>query len=148
MKIAATTGLAIALALAASQASAADDPQLNLAYQDHIAYVATFSLPVLIEKCASLDPGYLQKAAPLYLRYLNTHQDQIERGRLLTLAELTPGQTVKSYREDVIASRLSRLDTGTHEQKLGMCEGALGMMSGARVPGEWPSRKPGADGKR
>ena len=131
---------AIAMLLSTAQATAADDPQRNLAYQDHIAYVATFALPVLIEKCAALDPGYLQKAAPLYFRFVNTRQDQIERGRLLTLAEFTPGQTVKSYREEVMASRLSRLDTGTREQKLGMCEGALGMLSGAKPPGEWPPR--------
>ncbi len=131
---------AIAMLLSTAQATAADDPQRNLAYQDHIAYVATFALPVLIEKCAALDPGYLQKAAPLYFRFVNTRQDQIERGRLLTLAEFTPGQTIKSYREEVMASRLSRLDTGTREQKLGMCEGALGMLSGAKPPGEWPPR--------
>lgn len=131
---------AIAMLLSTAQAAAADDPQRNLAYQDHIAYVATFALPVLIEKCAALDPGYLQKAAPLYFRFVNTRQDQIERGRLLTMAEFTPGQTVKSYREEVMASRLSRLDTGTREQKLGMCEGALGMLSGAKPPGEWPPR--------
>lgn len=132
--------VAIAMLLSTAHATAADDPQRNLAYQDHIAYVATFALPVLIEKCAALDPGYLQKAAPLYFRFVNTRQDQIERGRLLTLAEFTPGQTVKSYREEVMASRLSRLDTGTREQKLGMCEGALGMLSGAKLPGEWPPR--------
>ena len=140
MKFASMTVLSLALALSAGKSNAADDPQLNAAYQDHIAYVATVGLPVLIEKCAALDPDYLQKAAPLYFRYVNTHQDQIERGRLLTLAELAPEETVKSYREGVIASRLSRLDTGTREQKLGMCEGALGMMSGAKLPGEWPSR--------
>lgn len=140
--------IAVTVSLAASHASAADDPQRNLAYQDHIAYVATFSLPVLIEKCADLDPGYLHKAAPLYFRYINTHQDQIERGRLLTLAELSPGQTVKGYREEVVASRLSRLDTGTHEQKLGLCAGALGMMSGAAVPGEWPPRRSTNGGQR
>lgn len=132
--------VAIAMLLSTAHATAADDPQRNLAYQDHIAYVATFALPVLIEKCAALDPSYLQKAAPLYFRFVNTRQDQIERGRLLTMAEFTPGQTVKSYREEVMASRLSRLDTGTHEQKLGMCEGALGMLSGAKPPGEWPPR--------
>ena len=144
MKPVPMTALSLACVLAAGQASAADDPYLNAAYQDHIAYVATFALPVLIEKCAALDPGYLQKAAPLYFRYVNTHQDQIERGRLLTLAEFEPEETVKSYRESVIASRLSRLDTGTREQKLGMCEGALGMLSGAKLPGEWPSRETGA----
>ena len=134
--------LAAALMLATGHATAADDPQLNLAYQDHIAYVATFALPVLIEKCASLDPAYLQQAAPLYFRYVNTHQDQIERGRLLTQAEFSPAQTVKAYREHVLASRLSALDTGSREQKLAMCQGAMGMMSGATLPGEWPARKP------
>ena len=140
MKTIAASLVGIAMLLSTAHATAADDPQLNLAYQDHIAYVATFALPVLIEKCAALDPAYLQKAAPLYFRFVNTRQDQIERGRLLTLAEFTPGQTVKSYREEVMASRLSRLDTGTPEQKLGMCEGALGMLSGAKLPGEWPPR--------
>lgn len=97
----------IAMLLSTAHATAADDPQLNLAYQDHIAYVATFALPVLIEKCVALDPAYLQKAAPLYFRFVNTHQDQIERGRLLTLAEFAPGQTVKAYREEVMDARLS-----------------------------------------
>ncbi len=132
--------LSLALASAALPARAADDPTLNAAYQDHIAYVATFSIPVLIEKCAALDSTYLQKAAPLYLRYINTHQDQIERGRLLTLAELEPGQTLRAYREDVLASRLGMLDTGTPQRKAQMCEGALGVLSGATLPGEWPSR--------
>lgn len=131
---------ALVLLFAGGQAGAADDPTLNRAFQDHIAYVATFSMPILIEKCAASDPDYLGKAAPLYLRYLNTHQDQIERGRLLTLAELDPGQTLKQYRDGVVASRLGALDTGTPEKKARLCAGALGMLSGARVPGEWPSR--------
>ncbi len=126
--------------LATLCAHAADDPVLNRAYQDHIAYVATFAMPVLIEKCAASDPAYLQRAAPLYLRYLNTHQDQIERGRLLTLAELEPGQTLRAYREGVLAGRLGALDSGTPERKAQMCEGALGVLSGATVPGEWPPR--------
>jgi hypothetical protein len=132
--------LAFALTLAALPARAADDPVLNRAYQDHIAYVATFAMPVLIEKCAAHDPTYLQKAAPLYLRYLNTHQDRIERGRLLTLAELAPDETLRSYREGVLARRLGALDSGSPERKAQMCAGALGMLSGATVPGEWPSR--------
>lgn len=124
-----------------------DDPTLNAAYQDHIAYVATFAMPLLIEKCAALDSVYLAKAAPLYLRYLNTHQDQIERGRLLTLAELDPGETVRDYREAVLSKRLGALDTGTPERKAQMCEGALGVLSGATVPGEWPSRPDGPSAK-
>lgn len=141
MKPALMTLLSLVLAVSIGNAKAADDPKLNVAYNDHIAYVATFALPILIEKCAALDPGYLQKAAPLYFRYVNTHQDQIERGRLLTLAEFAPGETTRSYRESVVASRLSMLDTGSNEQKLRMCEGALGMLSGAKLPGEWPSRE-------
>lgn len=140
MKSRSRTAVSLLLALATGQAIAADDPRLNQAYQDHIAYVATFSIPVLIEKCAALDPGYLQKAAPLYFRYINTRQDQIERGRLLTLAELAPGETVHGYRENVIASRLGKLDTGTREEKLKMCDRALGVLSGAKLPGEWPPR--------
>lgn len=139
-RIAATAAV---LLFAALPARAADDPVLNRAYQDHIAYVATFAMPILIEKCAASDPAYLQRAAPLYLRYLNTHQDQIERGRLLTLAELEPGETVRAYREGVVASRLGMLDSGTPEQKAQMCEGALGMLAGANLPGEWPSRDVG-----
>lgn len=129
-------------------AHAADDPVLNRAYQDHIAYVATFAMPVLIEKCAVRDPAYLAKAAPLYLRYINTHQDQIERGRLLTLAELEPGETLRTYREGVLARRLGALDSGTPERKAQMCEGALGVLTGATLPGEWPSREVAADGTR
>ena len=132
--------LAFGLALCASPARAADDPVLNRAYQDHIAYVATFAMPVLIAKCGAGDPAYLQKASALYFGYVNARQDQIERGRLLTLAELQPGETLRAYREQVLVSRLGRLDTGTAEQKAKMCAGALGVLAGATMPGEWPSR--------
>lgn len=132
--------LAAAFVLAPASARAADDPVLNRAYQDHIAYVATFAMPVLIEKCAAGDAAYLQRAAPLYFRYINAHQDRIERGRQLTLAELKPDETVKSYRERVLAQRLGKLDTGTPEEKARMCQGALVVLEGATLPGEWPSR--------
>ena len=49
MKLASLTLLSLALALSTDAARAADDPHLNAAYQDHIAYVATVGLPVLIE---------------------------------------------------------------------------------------------------
>lgn len=148
MKPASTAALSIALAMSAGQARAADDPQLNLAFQDHIAYVATFAMPVLIEKCGDLDPGYLQKASPLYFRYVNSHQDQIERGRLLTLAEIEPDETLRDYRNRVIASRLGKMDTGTREEKLKMCEGALAVLSGAKPPGQWPPHEQAGSGSR
>jgi len=148
MKPVPMTALSIVLALSAGQARATDDPRLNLAFQDHIAYVATFAMPVLIEKCAALDAGYLQKAAPLYFRYVNEHQDEIERGRLLTLAEFEPGETLRGYRERVLATRLGKLDSGTREEKLKMCEGALVVFSGAKLPGEWPSRQQAGSGSR
>ena len=132
--------LALALALPATTALAADDPKLNQAFQDHVAYVATFAMPVLIEKCGVADSGYLQKAAPLYFRYVNSHQDQIERGRMLTLAELGPDETLRGYRESTIAKRLGALDSGTPEQKARTCQGALAFLGGMKVPGEWPSR--------
>ncbi|AKC87789.1 hypothetical protein [Pseudoxanthomonas suwonensis] len=131
---------ALLLSMPAAHAAAAGDPLREQAFQDHIAYVATFAMPVLIEKCAALDDGYLQRAAPLYFHYVNANQDRIERGRLLTLAELRPDQTVSGYREQVLASRLGRLDTGTAEEIRRMCESALGVLQGAKIPGEWPSR--------
>lgn len=135
--------LAALLAASSTIASAADTPNAGArqAFQDHIAYVATFSVPVLIEKCTALDPAYMQKAAPLYFRYVNQRQAQIERGRLLTLAELAPDQTLQSYREKVLTTRLGKLDTGTREEKLAMCERALDVLSGEEIPGEWPARK-------
>jgi hypothetical protein len=132
--------LALALAVPVAAVQAADDPRLNQAFQDHVAYVATFAMPVLIEKCSVDDAGYLQRAAPLYFRYVNTHQDQIERGRLLTLAELGADETVRSYRERIIAKRLGALDSGTPEQKAKTCQGALAFLGGMKVPGEWPPR--------
>ena len=132
--------LALALAVPATAVQAADDPTLNQAFQDHVAYVATFAMPVLIEKCSVSDAGYLQRAAPLYFRYVNTHQDQIERGRMLTLAELGPDETVRGYRERTIARRLGTLENGTPEQKARTCQGALAFLGGMKVPGEWPAR--------
>ena len=140
MKSALLPLLSLAALLSPAPAKAADDPVLNLAYQDHIAYVATFVLPVIMEKCAAIDPAYTQKAAPLYFRYVNARQDQIERGRLLTLAGFGPADTVAAYRERTLAQRLGRLDTGTPEQKQQACEGALAMLTGKRMPGEWPPR--------
>lgn len=131
--------LALALAVPATATHAADDPKLNQALQDHIAYVATFAMPVLIEKCNATDAGYMQKAAPLYFRYVNSHQDQIERGRMLTLAELAPDETVRGYRERIIAQRLGALDS-TPEHKGKTCQGALAFLGGMKVPGEWPAR--------
>ena len=131
--------VALALAVPATATHAADDPKLNQALQDHIAYVATFAMPVLIEKCNATDAGYMQKAAPLYFRYVNSHQDQIERGRMLTLAELAPDETVRGYRERIIAQRLGALDS-TPEQKGKTCQGALAFLGGMKVPGEWPAR--------
>ena len=141
MKPATLSALSLATLLCVAPARAADDPVLNQAYQDHIAYVATFALPVIMEKCAAIDPGYTQKAAPLYFRYVNARQDQIERGRLLTLAELAPGETLQGYRAKVLASRLGTLHSGTREQQLQFCEGPLHLLAGASVPGEWPTRE-------
>ena len=140
MKHACVMVLGLAMTVSNAQAADAPDPARERAFQDHIAYVATFAMPVLIEKCATTDATYLQRAAPAYFRYVNTHQDQIERGRLLTLAEFEPGDTLIGYRERTLAQRLGRLDTGTPEQKQQMCEGALAMLSGMKIPGEWPPR--------
>ncbi len=134
------TTIALALATPVTHATDGPEPARERAVQDHIAYVATFAMPVLIEKCSVADAGYLQRAAPLYFRYVNAHQDQIERGRMLTLAELGPDETVRSYRESTIARRLGALDNGTPEQKAKTSQGALAFLGGMKVPGEWPAR--------
>lgn len=109
------------------------------AFQDHVAYVATFAMPLLIEKCSAGDPGYMGQAAPACFRFGNARQDAIERGRLLTLAELAPDDTLQAYRERVLASRLDALDSGDAGRKQAMCAGALAMLSSGRLPpGEWP----------
>lgn len=140
MKYVGTMLLGLAMTVSTAQAADTPDPAREQAFQDHIAYVATFAMPVLIEKCSATDAGYLQRAAPAYFRYVNTHQDQIERGRLLTLAEFAPGDTLLAYRERTLAQRLGRLNSGTPEQKQQMCEGALAMLGGMKIPGEWPPR--------
>lgn len=38
----------VALLAGAAAAQASDDPALNQAFQDHLAYVATFAVPVAI----------------------------------------------------------------------------------------------------
>jgi hypothetical protein len=140
MKLPETLLIALALTATSHASNAADSTRLNQAFQDHIAYVATFVMPVLFEKCEQADNGYLQKAAPLYFRYVNTHQDQIERGRMLTLAELAPNDTQRSYRERTITQRIGVMDSGTPEQKAKTCKGALAVLGGMQVPGEWPPR--------
>lgn len=133
-----STALAVVLASVTAAANAADDSGRKRAFQDHIAYVATFAIPVMSEKCAAIDPGYMAEVAPLYFSFVNARQDQIERGRLLTLAEFAPDDTLSAYRKRVIASRLGALDSGTREAKLKMCKGALAVLGGMEVPGEWP----------
>lgn len=88
---------------------------------------------------------HLARAGPAYFRYVNGDQDQIERRRLLTLAEFGPDKTLSAYRTRTLAQRLGRLATGTPEQKQRMCEGALAMLElamldGMKIPGEWPPR--------
>ncbi len=134
----ASTVLALILAATTTAANAADDPARNRAFQDHIAYVVTFTVPFMSEKCAAIDPGYMAEMAPLYFSFVNSRQDQIERGRLLTVAEFTPDETVRAYRKSVVASRLGALDSGTREEKMRICKGALGVLGGMQVPGEWP----------
>ncbi|WP_202843491.1 hypothetical protein [Luteimonas saliphila] len=140
-------GLACAAAVAFAPAVHAADEEASApgtgrqrAFQDHIAYVATFAMPVLIEKCAADEPDYLPRAAPAYFRFVNARQDAIERGRLLTLAELAPDDTLQDYRTRTVASRLGVLDSGTPEEKHRTCAGALAMLVGEHAPqGEWPT---------
>ena len=108
---------ALATPAFAQDAARAEDNARNTrnasaqAFQDHIAYVATFAMPRLIEACAAMAPDYLPRAASAYFRFVNTHQDAIERGRLLTLSVLAAGDTLQSYRNRVLASRLGPFES-------------------------------------
>ncbi len=130
--------LGIAMLGAMPRAQAADESGPHKAFLDHIAYVATFTVPLVIESCSASDATYLQRAAPAYFRYVNARQDAIERGRLLTLAEIEPSQTLQAYREQVVSTRLAMLQSGTAEQKKGLCAGVLGMLEGKVPSGTWP----------
>ena len=86
-------GLLLSHQVAAQQAPAIEDPNLNRAYNDHIAYVLTFMLPAMSERCAAVSPGYLQAVGPSFLRFMADNQQRIERGRLLTQSEFKPQQS-------------------------------------------------------
>ncbi len=130
--------LLLCIVLTGTMPAAQADDGPRKAFLDHIAYVATFTVPLVIESCGASDPGYLQRAAPLYFRYVNARQDAIERGRLLTLAELEPSQTLQAYREQVLATRLRALRSGTADEQRGLCAGVLGMLEGKVPSGTWP----------
>lgn len=138
MKTAAVALLTALLPLAA--AHAADDPERNRAYNDHIAYVVTFMVPALAPRCTEVVPDYLDTVAPRFLRFVGEHQSQIERGRLLTLAEFPPEQTLQGYRDALIAARTRQFDAGSTEDRLRMCRGVAGVLDGGMLPGEWPGR--------
>ncbi|MES2858670.1 MAG: hypothetical protein V4704_05770 [Pseudomonadota bacterium] len=138
------TTLALGLLLSAhagAQAPPTDDPVLNRAYNDHIAYVLSFMLPEMSARCAALSPDYVQTVAPRYLRFMADQQPRIERGRLLTMAELDPAQTLASYREDLVRSRTGQFEAASAEGKARTCAGIAAVVAGQQVPGEWPARK-------
>lgn len=119
---------------------ATDDPARNRAYNDHIAYVVTCMAPELAPRCAGIVPGYVDTVAPQFLRFVGERQAQIERGRLLTLAELPPEQTLQPWRDTLIAARTRQFDEAPAEARLRMCRGVAGVLGGDRLPGEWPGR--------
>lgn len=117
---------------------AADLTRAEQAFQDHAAYVNTFTLPIVIEKCEALQPGYMTHAAPLYFRFVIKHRENIERGRLLTLSEIPQDWSIKEYHDRVLTKRLTPLDTGSANDKRQICEAGMSVLSGALVPGTWP----------
>jgi len=139
LAVAAMAAIATAMPFAHADEARTAPTGPQRAFQDHLAYVATFAMPLLIEKCSAGDPGYMGQAVPACFRFVNARQDAIERGRLLTLAERAPDDTLRTYRERVLASRLGALDSGDAEREQAMCAGAPAMPSSGRLPpGEWP----------
>ena len=69
------------------------------------------------------------------------NQQRIERGRLLTMAEFEPQQTLTSYRQNLIESRTKQFDGVPREGKAQTCNAIAAVLAGQQVPGEWPSRE-------
>lgn len=134
-------GLLISHSVGAQQAPAAEDPILNRAYNDHIAYVLTFMLPVMSERCLSVSSDYVRTVGPLFLRFMADNQQRIERGRLLTMSEFEPQQTLASYRQGIIDHRSKHFDSLPSKGKAMTCAAIAAVLGGQQVPGEWPSRK-------
>jgi hypothetical protein len=134
-----STVLLAALAPLAT-AHAVDDPRRNRAYNDHIAYVVSFMTPALASRCAAVLPEAADTLAQRYLDFMGAQQVQIERGRLLTLAEFPPEQTLQAYRNDLIAARTGQFDAAPAEARLRTCRGVAGVLGGDLLPGEWPGR--------
>jgi len=130
--------LAFASAAFAESALAVELTPAEQAFQDHAAYVNTVTLPVVIEKCEALQPGYMTRAAPLYFRFAIEKRENIERGRLLTLSEIPRDWSIKVYHDRVLAKRLEPLDTGSAEEKRQICDAGMSVLSGVRIPGTWP----------
>lgn len=133
--------LLLATLVPLATAHAADDPQRNRAYNDHIAYVVSFIGPALASRCAGMLPEEgADSMARRYMDFMGAHQVQIERGRLLTLAEFSREQTLQAYRNDLIAARTLQFDAAPAEDRLRTCRGMARVLSGDLLPGEWPGR--------
>ena len=132
-------GLVMLLPLvAASPAKAAEQDPLNRNYNDHIAYVASFMLPTLAPRCEAAFPGYTARTSPVFLRWLASNEEQIERGRLLTMSEMKADQSLRAYRQALIDSRGRQLDEADAKGKQRVCDGIAGFIGGMTLPGRWP----------
>lgn len=132
-------GVAMLLPLAAiSPAQAAEEDKLNRNYNDHIAYVASFMLPTLAPRCEAAFPGYTARTSPAFLRWLASNQEQIERGRLLTMSEMKADESLRDYRQSLIQKRSTQLDAADAKGKQRVCEGIAGFIGGMTLPGRWP----------
>ena len=130
--------VALLAATAAQTASAAENDKLNRNFNDHIAYVASFMLPTLAPRCEAAFPGYAARNSPVFLRWLGASQDQIERGRLLTMSEMKADQTLAEYRQTLIEARSQQLDQADTAGKQRVCEGIAAFIGGKTFPGQWP----------
>ncbi len=131
--------LAMLLPMAApSPAKAAEEDKLNRNFNDHIAYVASFMLPTLAPRCEAAFPGYTARTSPVFLRWLASNQEQIERGRLLTMSEMKADESLRDYRQSLIQKRSTQLDAADAQGKQRVCDGIAGFIGGMTLPGRWP----------
>jgi hypothetical protein len=145
--LALSTGLAWAdpPTAAESPTPAAETPSAEtlaarrVAFNDHLAYVASFMAPAQKSVCAKAVPGYAETLAMRYLDWMDAQQTRIERGRRLTAATLEAGESLDAYREALIAKVLAQIEAEGTEKTAKRCQAMLALFDGRSFDGEWPT---------
>ena len=116
------------IALSATPAIAADDAKVG-AVQDQIAYLTSFSAPVMNELCAPLLPSYPKAFEPLFPKWLSSNTASIERGRQLAMSKLESGKTIEEFEQSTLDAHKQQFASVAKDRQLNRCMGMLVSLS-------------------